>query len=539
MRCLGATQGRILALHGLQFAVAGLAASAVGCLIGYLCQHALAFFLAPLVRVPLPEAGWLPVFQGLGAGFILLLGFALPPLIALKKVPTLRVLRRDLGVPDTLGWSAYLLGGSAMAGLILWQAQDLQLGAYVLGGVIATIVVSALVTAAALFMLKRAVSGAGFSWRYGLANLRRRTVGSLIQVIALGLGLMALILLTLVRSDLLASWQQSLPPDAPNRFLVNIQTDQVPALNAFFARHGFPAPTLYPMVRARLIELNGRPVSSNDFVDERARRLVDREFNLSWAQEKQHDNVIVAGRWFTTQDAGKPVISMEEGIAETLGIRLGDRLGYDVAGTRLDVEVTSLRKVEWDSFRVNFFVVAPPGVLEDYPASWVTSFHLSQHRAVLMDELIREFSNLVVIDVAAILQQVQRMMDHVVRAVEFVFLFSLAAGVLVLLAAVSATHDERRFDAAVMRALGAAGRQLRSVQVAEFLFIGALAGLLAAIGATGIGWVLAKQVLNVPFNPSPLVWVAGLLAGALGVTLAGVLGTSRVLRTPPMQVFRA
>jgi putative ABC transport system permease protein len=539
MRCLGATQGMILRLNMLQFAVAGLIASAIGCLIGYLCQHALAFFLAPLVRVPLPPAGWMPAWQGFAAGFVLLLGFALPPLIALKKVPTLRVLRRDLGVPDTLGWSAYLLGGAAMAGLILWQAREFELGLYVLGGVIGTMLISALVTMTALLMLKRIVSGAGFSWRYGLANLRRRTIGSLIQVISLGLGLMALILLTLVRGDLLANWQRTLPPDAPNRFLVNIQPDQVQALNAFFSRHGFPAPRLYPMVRGRLVELNGRPISSRDFVDDRARRLVDREFNLSWAHEMQRDNVIVAGRWFGAADAGRPVVSVEEGIAQTLGIKLGDRLGYDVAGSRLDVEVTSLRKVEWDSFRVNFFVVAPPGVLETYPSSWVTSFHLASDRAALMDELIREFSNLVVIDVAAILEQVQRMMNHVVRAVEFVFLFSLVAGVLVLLAAVSATLDERRFDAAVMRALGAAGKQLRSVQIAEFLFIGALAGLLAAVGATAIGWVLAREVLNVPFDPNPVVWLAGLLFGALGVTLAGVLGTAKVLRTPPMQVFRA
>ncbi len=539
MRCLGASQGEILWLHLLQFAMAGLLAATLGCAIGFAAQQVLAGLLAPLSRVPLPPAGWQPVAHGFVAGVVLLLGFALPPLIALKKVPTLRVLRRDIGMPDGLGLSAYLLGAAAMAGLVLWQAQDLKLGGYVLGGVIALVAASAAVTAGALALLARLVSGAGFSWRFGLANLRRRAVGSVIQVVALALGLMALILLTLVRNDLLASWQSSLPPDAPNRFLVNVQTEQRQAILEFLGARGIEPPKLHPMVRGRLTAIDGRPVSSRDYVDERAKRLVDREFNLSWAAQMQPDNVIVAGRWFAPADHGRAVVSMEEGIAETLGIELGDVLSYDVAGVPLEVEVTSLRKVEWDSFRVNFFVLAPPGVLEDYPASWVTSFHLPRERGALMDELVRTFPNLLVIDVAAILEQVKRMIDQVVRAVEFVFLFSVIAGLLVLFAAVSATHDERRFDAAVMRTLGAQSRQMRAAQVAEFLFIGALAGLLAALGASATGWAIAHRILNVPYSIEPTVWLAGLAVGALGVTVAGVLGTARVLRTPPMQVFRA
>ena len=539
MRCLGTTQREILLLHVLQFAIAGLIASALGCAIGFAAQQLLTSFLAPLVQVALPPAGWRPVVQGFAAGFVLLLGFALPPLIALKQVPTLRVLRRDLGMPDTAGFSAYALGAVAMAVLVLWQAQDLKLGAYVLAGVVVLVVVSATVTVAAIGLLSRLVAGAGFSWRFGLANLRRRTVGSVIQVVALALGLMALILLTLVRNDLLASWQNSLPPDAPNRFLVNIQTEQKQSILDFFAANEIARPTLHPMVRGRLTAINGKPVSSRDFVDERAKRLVDREFNLSWAAQMQPDNVIVAGHWFSANDRAKPVVSVEEGIAEALELKLGDRLSYDVAGVPLEVEITSLRKVDWDSFRVNFFVLAPPGVLEGYPASWVTSFHLARENGSLMDALIRDFPNLLVIDVASILDQVKRMIDQVVRAVEFVFLFSIIAALLVLLAAVSTTHDERRFDAAVMRTLGAMSSQLRAVQAAEFAFIGALAGLLASLGASATGWALAHQVLNVPYTITPSVWIVGVAAGAIIVTIAGLAGTAGVLRTPPMQVFRA
>jgi putative ABC transport system permease protein len=539
MRCLGAGQMLIVALHVLQFIVIGLIAGAVGCAVGFACQFVLAMVLAPVVSVTLPAPGLRPLAQGMVAGFVMLLGFALPPLIALRKVPTLRVLRRDLGVPETTGISAYLLGGAAIAGLVLWQAQELRLGLYVLGGVLGTAAACAALTVLVLALLSGVGRSAGLNWRFGLANLRRHRAGSVVQVTALGLGLMALILLTMVRADLLDSWRKSLPVDAPNRFLVNIQPDQVPEITKFFAANDVSPPRLFPMVRGRLVEINGKPVTSRDYAEDRARRLVDREFNLSWAQSMQPDNSIVAGRWFDASDTGKAVLSIEEGIAKTIGVKLGDSVTYDIAGSRLTAQVASLRKVEWDTFRVNFFVVAPPGVLEKFPASYVTSLHLPAARSVLMDELVKRFPNLLVIDVAAILSQVQRMMNQVVKAIEFVFLFSIVAGLLVLFAALGSTHDEREFDAAVMRTLGASSRQLRAVQAAEFALIGALAGLLAAVGATAIGYVLADKVLNLPYAINPWIWLAGLVVGSAGVTVAGLLGTAKVLRTPPMQVFRA
>jgi putative ABC transport system permease protein len=357
-------------------------------------------------------------------------------------------------------------------------------------------------------------------------------------VVALGVGILALVLLTLVRSDLLTNWRQSLPADAPNRFLVNIQPDQVEPLRAFFAQQGYAALQMFPMVRGRLVAINGRPVSSLDYSEDRAKRLVDREFNLSWAERPQVDNVILAGRWWTPAQRDAPLFSVEDGIAQTLGIRMHDRLTYEIAGSRLEGTVSSLRKVEWDSFRVNFFVVSPPGMLQGYPASYVTSFHLPAERGALMDQLVQRFSNVLVIDVASVLAQVQRIMDQLVKAVEFVFLFGLLAGLVVLFAAISATHDERVFDAAILRTVGATGRQMLSAQAAEFLAIGALAGLLASIGATVLGYVLATRVFNVPYAVDPWVWLAGLAGGTGGVLLAGLLGTRRILRTPPMEIFR-
>ena len=538
MRCLGASQGLILRLHVAQFVALGLSASAIGCVLGVLGQSVLAMLLKPLVGVALPLPGPLPVLQGFAAGFVLLLGFALPPIFALRRVPTLRVLRRDLGLPDRAGWAGYTIGVAALAGLILWEAQDARTGWTVLGGAVATMLALALITLALLRLFAWSGARAAFAWRFGLANLQRRRLSTVTQVVALGIGILALVLLTLVRGDLLANWRKSLPADAPNRFLINIQPDQVEALQALFAEQGVPAPPMYPMVRGRLVAINGRPVSSVDYAEDRAKRLVDREFNLSWAAQPQVDNVIVAGRWWTPAEHGQPLFSVEEGIAQTLAIRLQDRLTYDVAGVRLEGVVGSLRTVQWDSFRVNFFVVSPPGTLENYPASYVTSLYLAPERAGLMDLLVKRFPNLLVIDVAAVLGQVQRIMDQLVRAVEFVFLFGLSAGLVVLFAAISATHDERVYDAAVLRTVGATGRQMLTAQAAEFVAIGALAGTLAAIGATALGAVLATQVLNVPYAIDPWVWVAGLVGGTLGVLLAGLIGTRRVLRTPPMEIFR-
>ena len=538
MRCLGASQAAMLRLYLCHFAALGLIASGAGCLLGFVAQEALTFWLSGLVDAELPWPSAWPAVHGLLTGLVLLLGFALPPLLNLRSVPALRVLRRDIGMPNPDSLIGYALGLAALSILFLWKAGDVRLGASVMGGFAAAIAIFGLFGFFLVKGLAHMRSQTGGAWRYGLASIRRRATASVVQAVALGLGLMAMLALTLIRDDLLQNWRTSLPPDAPDHFLVNIQKDQLEPLAAFFNQHHLTQPPIFPMVRGRLTAINGNAIAAGDYADIRARRLVEREFNLSWADEMQSDNQIIKGRWWKSGDAGKAVMSVEEGIAKTMGISLGDVLTYDVAGSTFSAAVTSLRKVDWDSFRVNFFIITPPGVLEKYPATYITSFHLPPDRMEVANQLIKAFPNLLVIDVATIISQVHKMIEQVTKAVEFVFLFTLLAGVAVLYAAIASTQDERIHEAAIFRTLGAKRGQLARAWAAEFAILGGLAGLFAAAGASALGYVIGEYTLNLAYTFNPWIWLIGLLAGIIGVTAAGLMGTRSALSTPPLMTLR-
>jgi putative ABC transport system permease protein len=497
----------------------------------------LATWLGQVVNVTLPATSMVPAVHGAMAGMLLLLGFALPPLMSLAQVPTLRVLRRELGMPRRLGAFGYAAGAAVIAAMILWRAQDLKLGLTVLAWFVAAMAAACALTWLLLRSL-HVLRGRGASLRFGVASLQRRQLATILQVVALGIGIMALLTLTLVRSDLLRTWRDSLPPLAPNRFIVNVQPEQVEPIRGFLSERGMTAPKLYPMVRGRLVEIGGRKVSAEDYPDDRARRLITREFNLSWATEMQADNRVVAGRWW---DPGAPAdqLSVERGLAETLGIRMGDVLKFDIAGTPVSARVTSLRSVDWDTFNVNFFVVAPPGLFEGHPATYATSFHLPRGETALLNALVKAFPTVVLIDVAQTLGQVQRMMDQAALAVQFVFLFTLAAGLIVLYAALASTQDERLFQATIMRTLGASRLQIRRAHLTEFTLIGAAAGFVAAAGASGLAYFIAHRFLHLEYTPDPGVWLLGILGGAAGVAAAGYLGTRRVLSVAPLKVLRA
>lgn len=546
MRCLGATQGFLLRVYVGQFLLLGLVASIAGCILGFAAHFVLHAWLAQLLATPLPPPSGLPAIQGLMVGLLLLFGFSLPPLLQLRRVSTLRVLRREFftaGMPPARLVAGYVAGLASLAGLMFWVAGEARLGAYVVGGFSAAMLLFAIlawlsIRATALLRPAAAATAGRFGWRYGIASLRRHTAASLVQIVALSLGFMAILLLTVTRNELLAAWQQAIPPDAPNRFVINVQPDQREAVRDFFAADGLE-PEFSPMVRGRLVNVNGVPVDPAQYEDDRARRLVEREFNLSYRADLPSGNSVTSGRWFSAAEAGKGVASVEDGLAKTLGLKVGDQLDFAVAGESVRVEVVGLRKLNWDSMRVNFFVLTPPAVLDAYPASWITSFHLASERDDFIGRLVREFPNLTVIDVAAIVRQIQSIMDQVARAVQFVFLFTLVAGVIVLYAALASAAEERRYELAIMRALGARREQLQRAVLAELAAIGGLSGLIAALAAMAVGQVLAQKVFNLDVALTWWLPPAAMLGGALVVVGAGRFAAGRLMRQTPLDALRS
>ncbi len=539
MRCLGATQNQVLLIFLFQFLLLGVAAIILGGLIGWGVQAALVQTIEALRVASLPAPGWIPLLQAASSGLALLLGFTFLPLWHLKSVTPLRVLRRELGIPSGNTGLIYASGGLVLSLLFVWQAGSIKLGLTVLGGLAVGLLLFGLIA----WLSLRLLAAMPLANRNVFANLARHARGNAVLIVALSLGGMSLLLLTLVRTELVQNWRERLPPDAPNRFIVNVQQDQRKPIQDFFAQQELAPPSLLPMVRGRLIAINERSIKSEDYSNRRARGLVERETNLSWSEQIPQGNTLTQGNWWTplpkpSMEAIKE-ISLEDGLAKTLGISIGDSLTYDIAGSEFTGKVINLRKVRWDSMQANFFVMTAPGLLENYPASYLSSFYLPPDKIRAGDALLKSFPNLLVIDTEAIITQVRHIMDQIAQTLGVVFLFTLLSGIAVLYAALLATQDERIYQSAILRTLGADSRYLRRQHLTEFAVLGALSGLFAAAGAALLGWVLAKYVLEIPFTPPALLWLVSIGGGMLIVMLSGWLVTRKVIKLPPLQVLSA
>jgi putative ABC transport system permease protein len=536
-RVLGLSQARIAGAYTLQFAGVGLLASLVGVLLGFVVHYVFVWLLAGLVNASLPMAGVWPALFGLGVGMTLLLGFGLPPVLQLARVPPLRVMRRDVGALKASSALVLAAGGGGFIALLLAVSSDLKLGLIAVGGFAGAIALFALLSWLAVQLLKRAVPEARAPRWLVLATrqIAARPAFAVLQVSALAVGLLALVLLVLLRTDLIDSWRKVTPPDAPNRFVINLQPEQAEAFKAALAAAGVQRYDWFPMIRGRLVTINGQPVNGDRLSEDRAKRLVEREFNLSHAASAPVHNSISAGRWVADEP---DAISIEDGLAETLGVQLGDTLRFDIAGQMREGRITSLRKVDWSSMRVNFFVMFPVAEMPGLPISYISAFRAPATPG-FDNQLSRDFPNITNVDISASIGQVQRVLDQVVRAVEFLFAFTLAAGLVVLFAAVSATREARAREFGLMRAMGASGALLARVQRTELLGVGALAGLLASVAAMVVGWALARYAFEFSWNASPWVPLLGAAAGALLALAAGWWGLREVLRRPVIDTLRA
>lgn len=539
MRCLGARQSLVTNLVIVEFLLFGCVSAIVGGGLGWGVQGLLGVVLAEVFEAALPAPSPLPLVHGVAIALVLLVGFVLPQLLRLGKVSTLRVLRREIVPLESRSGSAWAAGLAALLGIVFWIADDLRLGAMVAVGFVAALGGFAALAWAVLSLLGRlrgpgTLRGSG--WRYGLAAVVRRMGASVLQVSALGCGLMALILLTIVQSDLLDTWRKLSPPDAPNRFIINIQPEQRDALRTFFRDRGLEPPQIQPMIRGRMVAINDVPVVPEQYENPRSRRLAEREFNLSHAGDLPGGNRVVAGRWHAAET--RPQFSVEKGLADTFGLKLGDRVRFSVAGREVEAPITSVRELDWDSMRVNFFFIASSGLLGDDPASLITAFRAPAGQHDLTAMLVTQFPNLSVIDVDAVIAQVREMTDKLIMIVQFVFAFSLLAGLIVLFAALQSTHDEREHEIAVLRTLGARNRQLHQAVFAEFGVLGGLAAASGTFGAAITGWLLARYVFRMAYMPAVEQLVVVALVAAAVVLFSGVLGTRGVMRSSPLQGLR-
>lgn len=538
LRCLGLSRRETLLLYSLQLALLGVTASMVGAALGWVAQHGLFFLLRDLLAREVPAAGLLPALTGMATGLVALAGFALPTLAALGRVPPLRVLRRDaLPVPP----SSWLVYGAAIfaLGLIMWRLSlDLRMTLSLLGGgLLVTLALGGLLLLC-LSRLRRLLSNASLALRLGLGQLLRYPLAAVGQALAFGLILLAMALVALLRGELMDTWRDQLPENAPNHFALNVLPEQRAAFSERIEQLSpFSAP-LYPIVQGRLVSINGEPVRQLVSKESQGERAIQRDLSLTWAEDLPPDNQLLAGDWWQARPASSlPGVSVESELAESLGVGLGDQLSFNVGGMIRDAQVHSLREVDWNSFQPNFYMIFEPGALSELPVTYLTSFYLPAGNERQLVALARDFPAITLLQVDALLAQIREIVAQVSLAVEYVLLFVLAAGLAVLFAGMQSTLDQRIRQGALLRALGAQKQLLQRARLVEFALLGALSGLLAALGCELISALLYRYAFDLAWQPHPWLLLLPLL-GAVLIGAAGVIGTGKALRASPLLLLR-
>lgn len=544
MRCFGASKSTVLQVLAIQTILIAFCSALIGVALGFLAQLGLAELAGSLFLDVLPPVASTPVFVGIVASIAMMFTVVLPHAWQMRNLTAMNILRRETLTQPISVQVKFLPAALVMSAMVFWQAHDFKIA---ISTVCAILLLCIVLIGFAYVMVN--LSNRLFnmspsnstinSIKLGMQGIKRRFGLSTVQMTGFSMGIMVLMLLALIRGDLIRNWQASLPLDAPNRFVINIQVAQIDGVRQFFEQQHIKNAAIFPMVRSRYISKNGKDISQTVWKDERAKHLAEREFNLSWAANMQADNKLISGRWWTKQEYGKPYLSLEQDLAKTLGIQLGDKLVFDVAGSPLTLTVTSLRKVDWDTMRANFFALTPPGVLDHYAASYISSFHLLVNSVAPLNQLVREYPNLTVIDVAALMQQVRGIMQKMSNAIESVFIFSLIAGVAVLYSALVATREERVTEVTLMRVFGASRRQVVIAYVTEFACIGFIAAMVATIAANLLAYYISVSILNIPYQVDVMLTFGIMLIAAVVVPLAAWFGLRGFLNVPARQLLNS
>lgn len=541
LKTLGATPKTVDAIYLAIFVLLGLAAALLGAALGYVLQLGVVRILSPYIPVALPAPSLRPLLLGLMTGFVCLLAFAAPPLLRLRSTEPVRVIRRDLGEPTLSQLATRACAALGTLALLWWYSEDLKLTLLLFSGaLVALLVFYAL--ALALLRTSRALGiQAGSVWRLALAGMQRRGQQNSLQILVFGLAIMLLLILYLLRTALIAEWQAQIPPQAPNHFAINISPQDVAPIQSLFAEQGIASQPLYPMIRGRITSVNGESTTARDarygrYGDGIPRTSATR--NLTWAQALPPDNRVIAGSWWSPAYAGEPQVSLEQDLAEHNRLKLGDTLVFDIEGRQVAATVSSIRTVAWDNMQPNFYIIFSPKALEDFPSTFMTSFYLSKERKRFLNQLLRAHPTMTVIEIDALIEQVQRIITQVTLAVELVLALILASGGLVLLASVQASMDERLKQHAILRTLGAPRRLILGSLAIEFCTLGLLAGLLATLGAEATLYTLKTQIFQLPYTPNPQVWLQAPLTALLLIGLLGTWATRKVVDAPPANILR-
>ena len=542
LKTLGATPMEIQWGYLGVLLVIGVAGTGLGLVLGALVHLGIIEVLGDLLPPTLPLPGPRPLIVGAITGFICLLAFALPPLLGLKKISPMRVIRRDLAT----GVAPVVTYGFATAGslaLLIWHSGSVVLtvaaliGAVVTGGTFAVLALVLLRGGRVLGMQ------AGSTWRLALAGLQRRYRENVAQIVIFGFAIMLLLVMLLVRTALVDDWQAEIPERTPNHFLMNVTPDEADAVQRLLTERTDYDGALFAMIRGRISEVNDTPAR-----EWRRRRGPGRpgpgirsERNLTFAESLPANNVVVDGQWWSRDDDGgwgDPAVSLEDEYARSLGVSIGDTLTFDVGGLPLTVLVTNLRSVEWDSLQPNFYIIFSPGALEDYPSTYMTSFYLTRDQKPFLNELLSAHPTVTLLEVDEIIRQVRSIIDRVTQTVELVLYLVLGAGVLVLIASIGSSRDQRLREHALLRALGGTRRLIQGALVTEFAILGAFAGLVAVIGAEISVYTLNREIFELPTDLHPWLWGVGPGLGVAMIATVGYLGTRKLVNSPPATVLR-